>query len=86
MIWLYNYTLRGMGDILIPLISGLSELVVKVSMSIILSRAFGYIGVWYAMPLAWAIGLIPSAIRFYTGGWHKLSDVLAESAQTSHVE
>jgi putative MATE family efflux protein len=86
LIWLYNYTLRGMGDILIPFISGLSELIVKVSMSVILSRNFGYIGLWFAMPLAWVIGLIPSAIRFHTGGWQKLSRKFEEKVEPEQID
>jgi Na+-driven multidrug efflux pump len=82
MIWLYNFTLRGMGDILIPFLSGLSELVMKVSMSFILSRYFGYTGVFFAMPFAWIIGLVPSAIRFHTGGWKKLTKAFEEPAES----
>jgi len=74
LIWLYNYTLRSMGDVAVPFVSGILELVLKVGLSVLFSWQFGYVGVWFAMPLGWVLGIIPSAIRFHSGGWHKLSE------------
>jgi len=73
LIWLYNFALRGMGDVLIPFVSGLIELVAKVSLSIVLFRYFGPTGIWFANPVGWVLGLIPAAVRFHSGGWMKLS-------------
>jgi putative MATE family efflux protein len=70
-IWLYNYTLRGMGDILIPFVSGLAELAAKIGLSVAFAYWFGYMGVWYAMPVGWVLGLVPSVVRFHGGGWAK---------------
>jgi len=72
-IWLYNSTLRGMGDVLIPFVSGIMELITKVALSITLFRVFGHIGIWFANPVGWVLGLIPSVIRFHSGGWMKLT-------------
>lgn len=38
-------------------------------LSIFLSKAFGYIGIWYAAPIGWVLGIIPSAIRYHSGAW-----------------
>jgi putative MATE family efflux protein len=73
-IWLYNSALRGIGDVGITLLSSLVELGAKILLSIFLSRAFGYIGIWYAAPIGWVLGLIPSMIRFHSGGWKRLAD------------
>jgi len=73
-IWLYNFALRGMGDVLIPFLSGFIELIVKVSLSLLLFRVFGYMGIWFANPVGWVLGLIPSAIRFHSDGWAKLTE------------
>ncbi len=74
LIWLYNNTLRGMGEVPIPLISGIVELIAKVGLSILLGMMFGYIGVWYAGPVGWALGLIPSFIEYHRGRWKRLAD------------
>jgi Na+-driven multidrug efflux pump len=66
-IWLYNFTLRGMGDVVIPFVSGIGELVSKVGLSILFAYYFGYVGVWFAMPVGWVLGLVPSVIRFHWG-------------------
>jgi len=73
-IWLYNFTLRGIGDVAVPFISGLMELAAKIGLSISLSYIFGYFGIWFAMPVGWVLGVIPSAVRFHTGGWRKLAE------------
>lgn len=73
-IWLYNSALRGIGDMGVTLLSSLVELGAKILLSIFLSRAFGYIGIWYAAPIGWVLGLIPSMIRFHSGGWKRLAD------------
>ncbi len=71
LIWTFNGALRGMGEVLVPLSSGLSELVLKVGLSIAFARLFGHRGTWFAAPIGWVIGLLPSLIRFYSGGWQK---------------
>ena len=61
---LYNNSVRA-GKALIPLISGITELVIKVGGSVFLSIPFGYIGVWFANPVGWAVGIIPTCIYFH---------------------
>lgn len=73
-IWLYNSALRGIGDIGVTLVSSFVELGAKILLSIFLSRSFGYIGIWFAAPIGWVLGLIPSVIRFHSGGWKHLAD------------
>ena len=68
-ILLYNNTLRGMGDAAIPFLSGMVELAFKVGGSLLLSAFFGYFGIWFANPLGWALGILPSAIRYHRGRW-----------------
>lgn len=75
-IWLFNSALRGIGDIGTTMLSSFVELGAKILLSIFLSRAFGYIGIWYAAPIGWVLGLIPSMLRFHSGGWMRLADKL----------
>jgi len=76
MIWLYNYTLSGMGDVVVPFVSSLCELIAKVGGTLLLSLMFGYVGVWFAMPIGWILGVIPSSIRFHTGGWKSKASII----------
>lgn len=72
LIVLYNGCLRGMGDIGVPLFSAMIELVIKVGGSLLLSACFGYFGIWFAEPIGWVIGVIPSIIRYHRGKWKDL--------------
>ena len=74
LIWLYNNTLRSLGDVAVPFASGLTELAVKIGMVLLLNFWFGYAGIWFVNPLAWVLGLIPPAIRYHTGGWRKRAE------------
>ena len=54
-ILLYNNSIRAIGNAFIPLISGITEIVIKIGGSLLLSIPFGYIGVWFANPVGWAL-------------------------------
>ena len=55
-------------------------------LSIFLSKAFGYIGIWYAAPIGWVLGIIPSAIRYHSGTWKKYADKLKVKGENRQVE
>ena len=69
-IWLYNCALRGMGFIPVTIASSVIELLSKIILSIVLSSMFGYVGIWFAAPLGWVLGWIPSFI--YEQRWEKV--------------
>ena len=74
LIIIHNNTLRGVGDTLYPLISGIVELFAKGGLALLFGYWFGYFGVWFAAPIGWILGLIPPAVRYHRGGWEKLAD------------
>lgn len=61
-IWTVNSALRGMGKVRVALVSSVVELVCKIGVSVLLPLAVGYIGIWFAAPTGWVLGLIPSLI------------------------
>ncbi|MBO5253364.1 MAG: MATE family efflux transporter [Clostridia bacterium] len=78
-IWLYNSTLKGMGKITITMISSFVELGSKIGLSILLPILMGsYIGIWYAAPIGWVLGIIPNIIYYYGGFWKKSLKKLME--------
>ena len=64
-ILLYNNSVRALGKALVPFISGIVELIIKISGSLLLSIPLGYFGVWFANPVGWALGIIPTCIYFH---------------------
>lgn len=81
-IWVYNSALRGIGDAQFTLLSATIELVAKVVLSVVLSKLFGEIGIWFASPLGWIPGMLPSAIRFHRGKWERRARASDAAAQT----
>ena len=69
LIWLYNETLRGFGEVKVPFISSMIEVVIKIGLSWIMAETVGWIGVWFVCPIGWVLGIIPSAVRFHRGRW-----------------
>lgn len=66
-IWAVNSALRGMGLVKAALVSSVVELVCKIGVSILLPLSIGSLGIWFAAPSGWVLGLIPSV--FYLSRW-----------------
>lgn len=59
-------TLQGLGDAMIPTVTGVVELVMRVGAAIVLGHVFGFAGVVWSNPLAWigaCVILIPAYLR-----------------------
>lgn len=58
--------LQGLGHTMIPTVTGVVELVMRVGAAVVLGAAFGYVGVVWSNPLAWLgamVILIPAYVR-----------------------
>jgi putative MATE family efflux protein len=62
--WLFicRQTLQGLGNSLVPTLSGLAELFMRCFAAIVLSHFFGFPGICFASPLAWSGACIPLTI------------------------
>lgn len=63
-LFVYRFTLQGLGKTAIPTISGVMELVMRVVAAFLLVPSFGFIGASIATPLSWFGALIPSAVAY----------------------
>lgn len=65
-----NGLFRGAGDTLIPMFITLFSLwVIRIPLSWFLTARIGVDGVWWSIPMAWAIGMVFSIIYYYKGNW-----------------
>lgn len=65
-----NGALRGAGDTIIPMFITIIALwVVRIPMAYYLSDFLKERGIWYAIPLGWAVGAILSSLYFFSGRW-----------------
>ena len=69
-----NAVMRGAGDTMIPMFITIIALwIIRVPASYFLSNIYGEVGIWWALPLTWAIGLTLSLSYYYTGRWKRKS-------------
>lgn len=65
-IFVFRNTIQGIGKPVVPLISSVLELCSRAFAAIILSEQFGYVGIFYAGPVAWfAAGTFVACGYFY---------------------
>jgi Na+-driven multidrug efflux pump len=62
LLFAFRQTLQGLGNSIIPTIAGIMELVMRTVAALALGRYFGFTGICFASPMAFAGGLIPIAI------------------------
>lgn len=61
---------RGAGDTLVPMfVSLLSLWLIRIPVAYVFSRDIGPDGIWWAIPLAWFIGMAVSIVYYKTGRW-----------------
>ena len=65
LLFIYRYTLQGVGQTIVPTIAGIMELIMRAGASIYLADIWGYTGVCFANPLAWLGSCVPLAIAYY---------------------
>ncbi len=65
-----NGVMRGAGDTLVPMFITLIALwAVRIPMSYWLSRHLDEIGIWWAIPIGWFLGMVLSWFYYLTGKW-----------------
>ena len=68
-LYVYRSALQGMGNTLMPMVSGIAEFVMRTGAALLLPGLIGYTGLFWAEVLAWAgadLILIPSYYRMYS--------------------
>jgi putative MATE family efflux protein len=77
-----NGVMRGAGDTLIPMfITLLSLWVVRLPVSYFLSVKIGETGIWWGIPIGWAVGLTCSYFYYLSGRWKRHVIIKPEMAQ-----
>ena len=66
LLFIYRYTLQGLGKSFIPTLAGIMELVMRMIAAIFLSQIFGFVGATMANPLAWLGAVIPLSYTYYS--------------------
>jgi len=65
LLFIFRYTLQGLGQSVVPTIAGVMELVMRTLAAIVLCAALGFTGACIANPMAWIGSCVPLAIAFF---------------------
>lgn len=85
--FVYNGLLRGAGDTIIPMFITLFALwVIRIPTSFLLAKWFGPVGIWWGIPIAWAIGASFSYGYYKLGKWKTKSVVKISSTMANSTE
>ena len=75
LLYIIRSTLQGIGNTVMPMVSGIAEFVMRVGTAIILSRLAGQEGIFYAEILAWmgADVILLGSYFYYLSKWKNIS-------------
>jgi putative MATE family efflux protein len=65
LLYLYRNALQGLGDGFVPLLGGVCELIARITVTILLLKPYGYLGICWANPVAWVMALAPLMFVYY---------------------
>lgn len=65
LLFIYRFTLQGLGKSFIPTVAGIMELIMRAVGALVLTGAFGFAGACASNPLAWIGACVPLAFSYY---------------------
>lgn len=65
LLFIYRYTLQGLGRNAMPTLSGFIELAARIFAAVVLASIFGYSGLCLSAPLSWSCACLPLAVTYY---------------------
>lgn len=77
MIFITRNFLSGTGDINVPMIMGITEVICRVALANILPAFIGFYGIWWATAINWLITAIVGIARVASGKWQTKSIIHA---------
>ena len=70
--------LRGAGMMAEFMTSTFTDLVLRVTLALLFSRQFGYMGIWCSWPIGWGIATVLSVVFYRRGPWKREMSMPAE--------
>lgn len=83
-LFIYRNALQGVGRSFVPMMAGVVELAVRIAASLLLAPLFGYLGVFWATPLAWVGATLLLAGAYFTVV-HRLGKVAARRRSPGRI-
>lgn len=68
--FIFSGVLRGAGATIVPMfITVLSLWLIRIPVAAVLSKYMGEKGIWWAIPIAWFVGMLGSLLYYFSGKW-----------------
>lgn len=64
MLFIFRYTLQGLGQSIVPTVAGVMELIMRATAGIVLVDALGFLGACLGNPMAWLGSCVPLSIAY----------------------
>jgi len=65
-----NGLIRGAGEAIVPMISTLLAMwIIRIPSAVLFSGIWGVVGIWWAMPTGWVVGMLIAVGYYKTGRW-----------------
>ena len=65
LLFIFRYTLQGLGQSTVPTLAGIMELLMRVAAAVFLVKYYGFLGACLANPLAWLGACLPLAVSYF---------------------
>ena len=65
MLFIFRYTLQGLGQSIVPTVAGVMELIMRATAGLFLVEAMGFLGACLGNPMAWLGSCVPLAIAYF---------------------
>ncbi|AEJ19171.1 MATE family efflux transporter [Gracilinema caldarium] len=86
MMFITNGVIRGAGETIVPMVSTLFAMwLIRVPSAVLFSSLWGEIGIWWAMPTGWVIGMIIAYSYYKTDRWKNKVVVKTKSVQNLQI-
>lgn len=82
--FIYTSVMRGAGEMVVPMVSSIVALwLARIPAAYLIANWFGKDYIFYSYAIGWALGILISAIYYYTGRWKRKSIVAHAAAEGS---
>ena len=74
---IFQNFLRSAGDVLFTVLMGVSEVITRIGLALVLPSVVGYIGLWFVSPITWVAAALVGGIRYHSNTWEKKAQKVA---------
>lgn len=68
---IFQNFLRSAGDVLFTVLMGVSEVITRIGLALLLPTVVGYMGLWFVSPITWVAAALVGGIRYHSNTWEK---------------